>query len=286
MDLLKIPKEINLETSYDNQENILDTENYKKYLEYLRRYYRKPEEQRNYRRVQDGDDMLEEGAEDILVLVNIKKSKNRVLLEPTRYVDLMSYKIHAFDRIHEILYQLSYIIENRDKITDDERLQFDLLKEEYVNIKKHMDEIKEIDDRYEDEIDRLYETKLEKLIELSREIQNRENIYQEILESEYPRITLSQKRKISEALKERKTKDGLVRLEEIKINELSLDFKIPSKIIELWMNWIISCYEYIKIEKKCNEIEENIMIFRENHDYFTKNLVYKVGTYEKISLSK
>ena len=35
MDLLKIPKEINLETSYDNQENILDTENYKKYLEVI-----------------------------------------------------------------------------------------------------------------------------------------------------------------------------------------------------------------------------------------------------------
>lgn len=286
MDLLKIPKEINLETSYENQEDMLENENYKKYLEYLRRYYRKEESQKNYRRIGEGDEMMEEGSEDILVLVNIKKSKNRVLLEPTRFVDLMSYKIHAFDRIHEILYQLSYIIENRDEITDDERLQFDLLKEEYSNIKKHLDEIKEIDDKYEDEIDRLYEKKLEKLIELSQHIQTRENIYQEILDSEYPRITLLQKRKISEALKETKTKENIVKLEEIKINELAMDFKIPSKIIELWMNWIIACYHYIKIQKICNEIEENIMIFRENHDYFTKNLVYKIGSYEKISLGR
>jgi hypothetical protein len=133
--LIQIPENIKIDQLFDEQYQIKESEKYKEYLEYLRKFFQKDKHQKYNRKFTEDDNY---------VLINRKNEKREIIIEPSKIINLYQYEKEIIENLQEILYQISYLVENFENITDEERGNFDILKSNYIVYRKHLDEIKNI----------------------------------------------------------------------------------------------------------------------------------------------
>ncbi len=278
-EIQKISEEVNLVDLYKLQEEMKTNENYEDYLKYLSRYFQKEEgKQKKYNRTESDDQNF------LYKLTNRKNEKKEIYIEPSKYMNLFQYQHEAIQEINEILYEISYLIENRDNISDEERAYFEILKSNYSILRKHRDEIKTIQTHQTEDLDQLFDKKLTKIFELSVELQKRKDIFEKV---ETFFLTQQQKRMIAEELaKENPQKDKkiLKPLSEFQIKEFGKKFQIPNPQIELWMNWIISSFQYIIIQKELTKIDQSIKLSMIQYEENMKQFMYKPPQIKKTKL--
>ena len=278
-EIQKISEEVNLVDLYKMQEDMKTNENYEDYLKYLSRYFQKEEgKQKKYNRTESDNQHF------LYKLTNRKNEKKEIYIEPSKYMNLFQYQYEAIKEINEILYEISYLVENRDNISDEERSYFEILKSNYAILRKHRDEIKTIETHQTEELDKLFDRKLTKIFELTVELQKRKEIFEKI---DTFFLTQQQKKMITEQLaKENPQKDKklLKPLSEFQIKEFGKKFQIPNPQIELWMNWIISSFQYIILQKELNQIDHIIRQTINDYEKNMKQFMYQPPQIKKTKL--
>jgi hypothetical protein len=260
------------------QHEMKTNENYEDYMKYLSRYFQKEEgKQKKYNRAESDDEHF------LYKLTNRKNEKREIYIEPSKYMNLFQYQYEAIQEINEILYEISYLIENRDNISEEERNYFEILKSNYAILKKHRDEIKTIQTTHTEQIDQLFDRKLAKIFELTVELQKRKEIFEKI--DSY--LTQLQKRMIAEELQKenpQKEKRLLKPLSEFQIKEFGKKFQIPNSEIEHWMNWIISSFQYMIIQKDLNQVDKMIRSGIKEYEENMKQFMYESPKIKKNKL--
>jgi hypothetical protein len=277
-EIQKISEEVNLVDLYKMQHEMKTNENYEDYMKYLSRYFQKEEgKQKKYNRAESDDEHF------LYKLTNRKNEKREIYIEPSKYMNLFQYQYEAIQEINEILYEISYLIENRDNISEEERNYFEILKSNYAILKKHRDEIKTIQTTHTEQIDQLFDRKLAKIFELTVELQKRKEIFEKI--DSY--LTQLQKRMIAEELQKenpQKEKRLLKPLSEFQIKEFGKKFQIPNSEIEHWMNWIISSFQYMIIQKDLNQVDKMIRSGIKEYEENMKQFMYESPKIKKNKL--
>ena len=277
-EIQKISEEVNLVDLYKMQHEMKTNENYENYMKYLSRYFQREEgKQKKYNRTESNDEHF------LYKLTNRKNEKREIYIEPSKYMNLFQYQHEAIKEINEILYEISYLIENRDNISEEERAYFEILKSNYAILKKHRDEIKTIQTTHTEQLDQLFDGKLAKIFELTVELQKRKEIFEKI--DSY--LTQQQKRMIAEELQRenpQKEKRLLKPLSEFQIKEFGKKFQIPNSEIEYWMNWIISSFQYIVIQKDLNQVDKMIRTGMKEYEENMKQFMYQSPQIKKNKL--
>ncbi len=275
MEITKIPEKVDLLELYKNQGDMIENPEYENYFKYLTKYFQRDSKKKYERSI---------GANDEYIFVNKFNEKKRIVIEPSKYVNLESYRYEALKELNDILYQISYLIENFENITDDERSQFEILKTNYVILKKHMDEIKQIESLHEEELNNLYEIKLSKIVEISVLLQQREDTFLKI--QSY--LTIQQKNEIAGLLAKEnpsKNKKNIKGLSEYQQKELAKKMKLPNNEIELWMQWIMLCVQSIYVQKEISNINIKIEDSMKKYEQEMKNFMYEEPHFEKMKLA-
>lgn len=277
-EIQKISEEVNLVDLYKMQHEMKSNENYENYMKYLSRYFQKDEgKQKKYNRTESDDEHF------LYKLTNRKNEKKEIYIEPSKYMNLFQYQYEAIQEINEILYEISYLIEHRENISDEERGYFEILKSNYAILKKHRDEIKTIETTITEQLDQLFDKKLQKIFELTVELQKRKEVFERIDSF----LTQQQKRAIAEELQKensQKEKRLLKPLSEFQIKEFGKKFQIPNPQIELWMNWIISSFQYMMIQKDLNQIDKTIRTTMKEYEENMKQFMYQPPQIKKNKL--
>ncbi len=279
MEIEKIPDNVNLVELYKLQDEMKSNENYETYIKYLSRYFQKDDgKKKKYERSPSDD------ADYMYLLVNRKDEKKQIYIEPSRYVNLEIYEYEASMEINEILYQISRLIEKSvENISDEDQEFFSQLTNNYSILKKHQDEIKHIQSEYYEQITTLYDKKLAKIAELSIALQERNERFDRIDSF----LTISQKNEITRELaKENPDKSNkLIKgLSEFKIKELAKKFQVGNEKLEKWMLWIISCIQYIIIQKELNGINMDIRKYMSEHQMNMEHFMYKKPEVKKTNI--
>jgi hypothetical protein len=277
-EIQKISEEVNLVDLYKMQHEMKTNENYEDYMKYLSRYFQIEEvKQKKYNRTESNDEHF------LYKLTNRKNEKKEIYIEPSKYMNLFQYQHEAIKEINEILYEISYLIEHRDNISDEERGYFEILKSNYAILKKHRDEIKTIQTTHTEQLDQLFDRKLAKIFELTVELQKRKEIFEKI----ETHLTQQQKRMIAEELQKenpQKEKRLLKPLSEFQIKEFGKKFEIPNAEIEYWMNWIISSFQYMIIQKDLNQVDKMISTGMKEYEENMKQFMYQPPQIKKTKL--
>jgi hypothetical protein len=273
MEITKIPEKVDLFELYKIQKDMIENPEYENYFKYLTKYFQRDSKKKYERSI---------GANDEYIFINKFDEKKRIVIEPSKYVNLESYRYEALKELNDILYQISYLIENFENITDDERSQFEILKTNYVILKKHMDEIKQIDSLYEEELNNLYENKLSKIVESTVLLQQREETFSKI--ESY--LTIQQKNEIAGFIaKENPSKTKNIKgLSEYQQKELAKKMKLPNHEIELWMQWIMLSVQCIYVQKEMTQLNSKIEESMKKYEQEMKNFMYEEPHFEKIKL--
>ncbi len=261
--LIQIPDNIKIDELFEEQEKIKEGENYKEYLDYLRKFFQKDKHQKYNRKYSENDDYI---------LINRKNEKREIIIHPTKVLNLYLYQKEIIENLSEILYQISYLVENFENITDEERENFDILKNNYIIYKKHLDEIKNIENNYNSKLSKLFDEKIKNLLLLTQQLQVRQNVFKDIR----ARISIKQKKTLM-----RKCNEGLTSMNQDQITLLAKDFQISNEDIENWIKWIYATKDYIQIQKKLSNIENDIISISENHNLNMRQFIYRAPSIEK-----
>ncbi len=100
-------------------------------------------------------------------------------------------------------------------------------------------------------------------------------------------LTIAQKNEITRELsKENPDKNNkLIKgLSEFQIKELAKKFQLGNDKVEKWMLWIISCIQYIIIQKELNVIDRDIRRFMSEHQMNMEYFMYKKPEVKKTNI--
>ncbi len=264
--ILQIPDNLKIDQLFEEQEQIMDSEKYKEYLDYLKKFFQKDKHQKYNRKLTDNDDY---------VLINRKNEKREIIIKTSKFVNLYLYEKEIVENLNEILYQISYLVENFENINDEERENFDILKNNYILFRKQLDEIKNIESNFSSKLTKLFDEKIKNLLLLTEKFQARQDIFNKIK----ARISIKQKKILM-----RECKDGLTSLNQDKITIFAKDFKVDNNDIENWIKWIYATKDYILIQKKLSEIENDIISKNANYDVHMREFIYSPPSIEKKKL--
>ncbi len=264
--LIQISDNLKIDQLFEEQDQIKDSEKYKEYLDYLRKFFQKDKHQKYDRKYTEDDNYI---------LINRKNEKREIIIEPSRIINLYEYQKEIIENLNEILYQISYLVENFENITDEERQNFDILKNNYIVYRKHLDEIKNIETNFSSKLGKLFDEKIKQLLLLTEQLQNRENIFNLIK----AKISIKQKKILM-----RECKEGLTSLNQDKITVLAKDFQIDNSDVENWIKWIYATKDYILIQKKLDSIQNEIISKTNNYDLNMRQFIYHPPSIEKKKL--
>ncbi len=271
MTTLNIPRDINLIEMYENQTKIFDSPEYKKYKDTLIKYFQE-DPSKKYERVEVTDEKTQDT--NYLLLSN-KNVNKEILIHPSKFTNLYDYYLYANKKSNEILYKISEYVENKDNIQDEERSDFDLIKTEYVTLRKHLDEVNFIFNNQYNTVNELLDKKLKETIELSLLLQDRQDSYQRIGDK---RITNIQKNQMAEEFK----KNNLKIPDDFIIKKISKDIgDISFREVENWFNWIEKTYLYMKKQKELNLIDKDISSVLNKIETESKNLLFEIPFIQK-----
>ena len=241
-----------------NNENLVElfnydknSEEYQKYIVYLNFYFSNPGKKDKYTRsMENGNYVLTDN-----------KSKKKIIIEPAKYINLniLFNQLEVFNNI--VLEKVSLIIEKTSNFTNEDRKEFNHLKEKYSLFMKKIKEIDVINKTYYDEYEKNLKERLELTIKLAKYYMDRTYIYKDISVM----IEKSFKNELINIYK--KNNKQLPSIEEI--NKIAKKNEIPSKEIENWFKWIDNSCKYILTKSDLYKL--NDLIKKNKEDFNNKN---------------
>jgi hypothetical protein len=246
----KMDKSLDIEKMYKYQLNIINNEEYNKYLKYLNVYYSKDLKKEKYKK---------DYKNNKIILIDKKNSKE-IKIEPAQYINIHKLYLELKEKTDIILNKITNIIETNNNITDENRVEFEELKSKYLFLEENVNNIKEIKDSYYKDLNILLNNKIKKAEEIMILYKKRMYIYSEIKEM----ILESVKNKLIKMYKDNNKKIPTIPI----INKIAKENNVSSNEIEKWFQWIETVYFYMLVKKEI--IELNIQI-NEKEDTFEKN---------------
>lgn len=254
---------LNILKMYNNQDKELNSEEYKEYINYLNIYFSKDskKDQKYDKEYIDGN----------YILINAKDPKKKIIITPSKFINIQKLNIQLKKYSEEILYRISNLIETNNNLTEEDRKEFENLKNKYILFKKNIKEIEEIDDNFHKDLELLYKKKIEKSYDLAKYFQLRKDNY------------------IKEEIKEN-IKNNLIKKfsnnnnkipSDSDINKIAKEFKISSSQTESLFKWIEASFLYILARKELLKINDEIKVKEESFNKNTKYMLIKKPIIEK-----
>ena len=170
------------------------------------------------------------------------------------------------DRKNKILYEITQMINNTKLDELNSKQRFDVLKKEYIEIKKKMSEIDIIEDSQKKDINELQNENMDLILELGKIYFNRGERYKALK----TKLNYEKKQKIIDEFKNNnKIPDDSV------INSLAKSIDISLEECKNWFKWLDDCYKYIELQIKINdktiEIQKKKDFFKKINNSFILN---------------
>jgi hypothetical protein len=237
----------------------LDSDEYKKYLEYLNIFNKQD----------DGkiDQYKKEITDDSYILIDKKDPNKKIIINKSKFIDLNNYYQLIKDEISNILYEIAYLLDNNNIINEDKREKFDILKKKYIEYNtsvKNIDKIFEDDKKIIDDI--LIEIK-DKYTEIINYYNFRKTFYSNIEN----KITNEKRVYIINIFKEKGNKIP----DDTTIVGISKKYDINVGDLDNWFKWIEATYTYIKLQKELFELNDKMNLEIKNRDLQKRYFIYQ-----------
>jgi len=248
----------NFKKIYDEQVSgkITGTEEYNQYIKYLQIFFQQPSNKRDrYRR---------ETLDDKYILISKENPKKRIEITPSKFINLHRFYTELKKEIEQILLKFYSFIESKDNFTNENRAEFDAIKQRYVTFKEKLNEMELINDSYYKELDKLNLEKLEKMNDLIIRYKKKTTVYSKIK-------TMIKQQLKTEMIKEFSENKMSIPSDAV-IKNMAKTYEVPADDIELWFEWIEENYYYLLLRKEIAEISEKIskteLSYNLNTEYF------------------
>jgi UTP:GlnB (protein PII) uridylyltransferase len=253
-----INNNLNIKEMYHYQTKELTSSEYKKYEKYLDYFFAKSLKKDKYsRQFLDGK----------YILIDYKNPQKKIIISPSQFVNIHKLYIELKEYSDNLLFHIRTLIESKNNITDNNRKEFDELKEKYLLCKKNINEIDSIHKEFYDEMILLFNNKIEKSNLLAKYYQKR------ILDYSLIEIMIEEKvkNKLIKIFKENNKKIP----SDKEINKIAKENNIASKEIEKWFQWIESSYLYELVKREIVEINKMIEEKDNTYDINTRYMIIK-----------
>lgn len=234
-----------------------NSDDYKNYLKYLDIYFRQ--------KVKKTDIYNKDYIDGIYHLIDKFDKTKKILIKPTKFIDINEYNNDIINIINDILYKISELLDDNYTIDDDIRSKFNYLKETYILYNNQIKSIKEIIVKQEKKINDLIQNKLNKYQELIKYYDNRKETFNKIKNN----ISNNIRNKLIEIYIDNKLKkpnddelSGISKIYNIKIDDL-----------DKWFNWIEYTYLYIKTQNDLYNINKQLLIDNKEYNYKMKYFI-------------
>ena len=235
-----------------------NSEDYNKYLKYLNFFYMKEHPKDRYNK---------EYLEGTYILIEKKHPSKKITITPTEFINIHRLYIELKKYSEVILTVISNIISSKNNITENDRKEFDNLKQKYIMYKEQLNEINIINKDFYDEMDVLLNKKIELSNNLAKYYQKRNNEYSEIKVM----IPENLKNKLILIFKENNKKVP----SDKQINKIAKENLVASIEIEKWFNWIETVYLYRLVKNDITKITNEIKLKEETYDMNSKYMIIK-----------
>ena len=259
-----INTKINIQEMYKYQTEDLDKDDYQEYLKYLALFFMKDHKKDKYsKKIVDGK----------YIMVDKHNPDKGIIISPSEFINIHKFYIELKEYSDILLYNISTIIESKNNITEENRKEFDNLKNRYILCQEKIKDINIINNTFYEELVELLSKKIEKSNELSKFYMIRIDNYAKIEQMISERI----KNKLIIIFKDNGKKiPGLN-----EINKIAKENGIPSIEIERWFEWIESVYLYKLIRNELVVLNKLIIDKENKYDMNTKNMIIKKPKLEK-----
>jgi hypothetical protein len=232
---------------------------YVEYLNYLKIFYEKESKKTIYKKNYQGGK---------LVLTSPKGEK--IIITPSIIVDLDNYKNMLTKEVHNTLFKIVNLIETYSMINDDQKEEFQKLKNIYITFKKQLNDIENIESSFYTEI-REKEYQIATLaVELNVIKEERIEVYSKIK----THITQKLKEKLILIFKESQFK---IPSSDI-ISKISQESTIPIEDIEFWLSWIEKSYLYMNKQQEYSLLRKSQKKSENDFEYLMKNYILQKPT--------
>ena len=249
---------LNIESIYKYQLGVGNSSEYSDYLKYLNQYYAKLGKKEKYNKYYlNGKYVLEDKS----------NPSKKIYIEPTKFTDINILYIDFKNKIDVVLNKISNLIETKNNITENNRNEFEKLKEQYAIYKKHIESIDKINKFHYDDLNKLLLEKIDKTNELAKFYQKREEVFSEIKVM----IKENLKNKLIKTFKDNKKNIPNIS----QINKIAKENEIPSAEIEKWFIWIEVIYKYMATKNELTKINNDINIKEETYEIRSKNMIIR-----------
>jgi hypothetical protein len=241
---------------YQNEE--IDKPEYEKYLKYLTLFFQKDFKKNKYNK---------EYLNGEYILIDKTNPKKKIFITPSEFININELYIELKEKLNNILFRISSLIESKNNITDENREEFEILKKDYINFRKNIEDITEINNNFYKEISDLLNEKINKSDNLVKYYKERNVIYSTI------EIMIPQKckNKLIKSFKENNNKIPSLSI----LNKIAKEYDIPSKEIEKWIKWIEIVYFYILSKMDIERINNDIYLKETNFLNNTNFMIIK-----------
>lgn len=232
---------INLPKMYEYQIESATGEEYEKYLKYLQYFFQKPHKKDKYKR---------EIIDDKYVLIDNSNPNKKITITPAKFINMHQYYVDLKNNVNQILHKILYMLESKNNFTNENRNEYNVLKERYAISKKKIDDINEIDAKFYKEIIELNSQKLKKADEMIVKYNKKSEAYSKIKKM----ITENVKREWMDLYKKNKFSipSGTI------ITQLAKKNQIPADEVEAWFDWIENGYYYLLLQKDIRDLDKKI----------------------------
>jgi len=261
MDLVDDNLDILKMYNYQNKE--INSNEYQEYINYLNIYFSKDikKDQKYSKEYLDGN----------YILINLKDPQKRITITPSKFINIEKLYLELKKFSEEILYKISSLIETNNNITEENRKEFDYLKQKYILFRKNIFDIDEINKNFQDELELLYKKKIDISYDLAKYYQIRKDNF----------IKIEVKENIKKILIKKFNENNKKIPNDTVINKIAKENKIASSTIESLFKWIESSYFYILVRKELNKINDEIYDKEKNFNKNTKYMIIKKPIIEK-----
>lgn len=250
--------DLNIKKMYSYQLEKEKDEKYDNYINYLDLFFKKEHKKEKY---------TKEIIEGKYILTDKNNPKKIIKITPTEFVNIHSLYIELKNYTDTILFKISNLIENKNNINENDRIEFDNLKKKYISFKEQIKDIEIIDKEHYDELTILLNKKIEASNNMAKYYQKRNIEYSNI----NIMITEVIKNKLIKIFKDNNKKIPTIE----KINKIAKENNTPSNEIEKWFSWIELSYLYLLVKKEINDIDNEIKYKELNFELNTKYMIIK-----------
>lgn len=237
----------------------LDSDEHKKYLEYLNIFNKQD----------DGkmDQYKKEITDDSYILIDKKDPNKKIIINKSKFIDLNNYYQLIKDEISNILYEIAYLLDNNNIINEDKREKFDILKKKYI---EYNTSVKDIDKIFEDD-KKIIDDILIEIKDKYTEIINYYNFRKMFYSNIENKITNENRVYIINIFKEKGNKIP----DDTTIVGISKKYDINISDLDNWFKWIEATYIYIKLQKELFELNDKMYLEIKNRDLQKRYFIYQ-----------